>query len=37
MTFDEASQLVLKSNVIGLEKELGNGLGPNLSNQYGLH
>lgn len=33
MTFDEASKLIKKGDVIGLRKELQDGLSPNLSNE----
>jgi len=34
MTFDEASKLIKKGDIIRLRKELQDGLSPNLANQY---
>jgi ankyrin repeat protein len=34
MTFDEASKLIKKGDIISLRKELQAGLSPDLSNQY---
>jgi len=34
MTFDEASKLIKKGDIISLRKELQAGLSPNLCNQY---
>jgi ankyrin repeat protein len=34
MTFDEASKLIKKGDIIRLRKELQEGLSPNLANQY---
>src|SRR5580700_10727660 len=34
MTFDEASKLVKKGDIIRLRKELQDGLNPNMVNQY---
>ena len=34
MTFDEASKLIKKSDIIRLRKELQDGLSPNTANQY---
>lgn len=34
MTFDEASKLIKRGDIISLRKEMQNGLSPNLCNQY---
>lgn len=34
MTFDEASKLIKKGDIIGLRKELQDGLSSNMANQY---
>ena len=34
MTFDEASKLIKKGDIIRLRKELQDGLSPNMANQY---
>jgi ankyrin repeat protein len=34
MTFDEASKLIKKGDIIGLRKELKDGLRSNMANQY---
>jgi ankyrin repeat protein len=34
MTFDEASKLIKKGDIIRLRKELGDRLSPNMTNQY---
>ena len=34
MTFDEASKLIRKGDIIRLPKELQDGLSPNMENQY---
>jgi len=34
MTFEEARKLIKKGDIVGLRKELHDGLSPNLSNQY---
>jgi ankyrin repeat protein len=34
MTFDEASKLIKKGDIIRLRKELQDGINPNLANQY---
>jgi ankyrin repeat protein len=34
MTFDEASKLIRKGDIIRLRKELQDGLSPNMENQY---
>ncbi|MGC2286029.1 MAG: ankyrin repeat domain-containing protein [Candidatus Acidiferrum sp.] len=34
MTFDEASKLIKKGDIIRLRKELQDGLSPNMENQY---
>jgi ankyrin repeat protein len=34
MTFDEASKLIRKGDIIGLRKELRDGLSPNMASQY---
>jgi len=34
MTFDEASKLIKKGDIIRLRQELQEGLSPNLANQY---
>lgn len=34
MTFDDASKLIKKGDIISLRKELRDGLSPNLTNQY---
>jgi len=34
MTFDEASRVIKRGDIVHLRKELEEGLGPNLCNQY---